>query len=128
VAQDAMRLKPGRIRPPYSDLLIKSQPQDEANKTRISLNENEPRPMSEESQISTGPVWTTDDLPACPVGIDLLRRFQAARPNDYAFLEVQDFDDLNTSGFDGILEWDAFTEHCAPCEECKKQRLACAER
>ena len=85
-------------------------------------------PMSEEPQISTGPGWTTDDLPVCPVGADALRRFQAARPKDYAFLEVQDFADLSTSAFEGILEWDAFTEHCASCEDCKERLSACAGR
>jgi len=81
-------------------------------------------PMSEEPQISTGPGWTTDGLPACTVGMDLLRRFQAVRPNDYAFLKVQDFADLGASAFDGILEWDAFTGHCATCEDCKERRSA----
>jgi hypothetical protein len=71
---------------------------------------------------------TTDGLPACVVGMDLLGRFQAARPNDYAFLEVKDFADLSTSAFDGILEWDAFTEQCAKCKDCKEQLSACAER
>ncbi len=51
--------------------------------------------------------------------MDLLHRFEEARPNDYAFLQAQDFVDLSTSAFDGIPEWDAFTEHCATCEDCK---------
>ena len=76
--------------------------------------------MSEESQISTGLLWTADDLPACAAGMDLLRRLEAARPNDYAFLQAQDFVDHSTSGFVGIPEWDAFTEHCETCEDCKK--------
>jgi hypothetical protein len=84
--------------------------------------------LSEKPQISTAPVWTTDDLPACAAGTDLLRRFQAARPNDYAFLEVKDFADLSTSAFEGILEWDAFTEHCTGCEDCKERLSTCAER
>jgi hypothetical protein len=84
--------------------------------------------MSEEPQFSTGPSWTTDNLPPCSVGMELLRRFQAARPRDYALLEVQDFPDLSTSAFDGILEWDAFTEHCATCKDCKEQLSGCAER
>jgi hypothetical protein len=52
--------------------------------------------------------------------MDLLRRFEAARPNDYAFLQAQDFGDLSTSAFDGIPEWDAFTEHRQTCEDCKE--------
>jgi hypothetical protein len=90
--------------------------------------ESKAMPLSEEPQISIVPVWTTDDLPACPVGMDLLRQLQAARPTDYAFLEVRDFADLGTSAFDGILEWDAFTAHCAKCEDCQEQRSACTER
>jgi len=51
--------------------------------------------------------------------MDLLRRLEAARPNDYAFLQAQDFADLSTSAFAGIPEWDAFTEHYKTCEDCK---------
>jgi len=76
--------------------------------------------MAEEPQISTGPEWASDALPACPVGMNLLYRFKVARPNDYAFLQAQDFVDHSTSGFVGIPEWDAFTEHCETCEDCKK--------
>jgi hypothetical protein len=47
------------------------------------LNENEAVSMVKEPQISTGPEWATDALPACAVGMDLLRRFEEARPNDY---------------------------------------------
>jgi hypothetical protein len=52
--------------------------------------------------------------------MDLLRRFEEARPNDYAFLQVQDFADLSTSAFAGIPEWDVFTEHRGTCEDCKE--------
>lgn len=76
--------------------------------------------MAEEPQISTEPEWANDALPACAVGMDLLRRFEAARPNDYAFLQAKDFVDLRTSAFAGIPEWDAFTEHCETYEDCKK--------
>ena len=84
--------------------------------------------LTRQPQNSTGPVWTDDDLPACPVGMDLLRRFEAARPNDYGFLQVHDFADLSTSGFAGIPEWDAFAEHCGICEDCKGWSAAIAER
>ena len=47
-------------------------------------------------------------FPACAVGIDLLRRLEAARPNDYAFLQAHDFVVLHTSTFVGIPEWNAF--------------------
>jgi hypothetical protein len=76
--------------------------------------------MANEPQISTDLVWTEDHLPTCSVGMDLLRRFAEARPNDCAFLQVQDFADLSTSGFDGIPEWDTFTGHCTTCEDCKR--------
>jgi hypothetical protein len=76
--------------------------------------------MAKEPEISAGPEWANDALPACAVGMDLLHRFEEARPNDYAFLQVQDFVDLSTSAFVGIPEWDAFTEHCKTCEDCKK--------
>ena len=76
--------------------------------------------MAKEPQISTGPEWANGARPACAVGTDLLRRLEAARPNDYAFLQAQDFVDLGTSAFVGIPEWDAFTEHCATCDDCKK--------
>ena len=69
--------------------------------------------MPEELQISTGRGWTTYNFPACSFGMELVRLFQAACSKDYAFLEVRDFADLSTSTFDGILEWDSFTEHCA---------------
>ena len=75
--------------------------------------------MDKEPQILTGPKWANDALPACAVGLDLLRRFEAARAKDYAFLQAQDFVDFSTSAFVGIPEWDAFTEHCEMCEDCK---------
>jgi hypothetical protein len=84
------------------------------------LNESEAVSMAKEPQISTGLEWANDVLPVCAVGMDLLRRLEEARPNDYAFLQAQDFADLSTSAFVGIPEWDAFTEHCATCEDCKK--------
>jgi hypothetical protein len=84
------------------------------------LNENEAVSMAKEPQISTGLEWANDALPACAVGMDLLRRLEEARPNDYAFLQAQDFVDLSTSAFVGIPEWDAFTKDCETCEDCKK--------
>jgi hypothetical protein len=60
--------------------------------------------------------------------MDLLRQFEETRPNDYAFLQVQDFADLSTSAFKDISEWDAFTEHCVKCEDCKAHRVAIAKR
>jgi hypothetical protein len=84
------------------------------------LNESEAVSMAKEPQILIGPVWTDNALPACAVGMDLLCRFEEARPNDCAFLQEQDFVDLSTSAFAGIPEWDAFTEHCATCEDCKE--------
>jgi hypothetical protein len=76
--------------------------------------------LTRQPQDSTGPVWTDDDVSACHVEMDLLRRFVTARPNDHAFLQVQDFADFSTSAFDGISEWDAFREHYKTCEDCKK--------
>jgi hypothetical protein len=84
------------------------------------LNESEVISLIRQPQNATSPVWTDVDLPTCPVGIDLLRRFEAARSNDYGFLQPQDFADLNTSAFAGILEWDPFIEHCEMCEDCKE--------
>ena len=84
------------------------------------MNGCEETSLTTHPQTSTGPVWTDDALPACPVGTALLRRFEEARPNDYAFLQVQDFAGLGTSAFDGIPEWDAFTEHCRTCEDCRE--------
>jgi hypothetical protein len=92
------------------------------------LNGCEVISLTRQPQNSTGPVWTGDDLPACLVGMNLLRRFEEARPNDYAFLQAQDFVDLSTSAFDGIAEWDAFTEHSGTCGDCREWRAALAER
>jgi hypothetical protein len=76
--------------------------------------------MAKAPQISNGPEWANDALPACAVGMDLLRRLEAARPNDFAFLQAQEFVDLSTSAFVGILEWAAFTEYCKAREDCKE--------
>lgn len=92
------------------------------------LNGSEAESMAKKPQISTRTERANDALPACAVGRDLLRRFEATHPNDYAFLQVQDFVDLSTSAFVGIPEWDAFTEHCETCEDCKERRAAIAER
>jgi len=65
-------------------------------------------------------VWVEEGLfSACPIGIDLLRQFAQARPNDYAFLQAKDFLDVETSGFIGISEWDAFATHSVACDKCK---------
>jgi hypothetical protein len=53
------------------------------------------------------------------VGIELLHRFEEARPNHYALLDVQDLTDLSTSAFVDIPEWDAFAEHHGTCRDCK---------
>ncbi len=68
----------------------------------------------------TDAVWIEDGLfSACPIGIDLLRQFAQARPNDYAFLQTKDFLDVGTSGFIGIPEWDVFAAHSDRCDQCK---------
>jgi hypothetical protein len=54
--------------------------------------------------------------------MDLLCRFEEAHPNDYAFLQEQDFMDLGISAFAGIAQWDAFPEHCRRCENCKRHQ------
>ena len=51
------------------------------------LNKNEAVSMAKEPQISAGPEWADDALPACAVGMDLLRRLEKARPNDYVFFK-----------------------------------------
>ena len=85
-------------------------------------------PLAKRSQNAPGPGWTDDRPPACPVGLGLLRRFEAARPHDCAFLDPQDFTDLRTSAFDGIPEWDAFTEHRGTCKDCKESLEVFAEQ
>ena len=79
-------------------------------------------------QNAPGPHWTDDRPPVCLVGLELLRRFEAARPNDSAFLELQDLTNLGTSAFGGIPEWDAVAEHCGTCRGCKAQHAASTER
>jgi hypothetical protein len=92
------------------------------------LNGNEVISLARRSQNAPPSGWTDDRPPACSVGLELLRRFEAARPNDYAFLDVQDCADLSTSAFVGIPEWDAFAEHCGMCKDCKESPEVFAER
>lgn len=54
----------------------------------------------------------------CEEGTRLLECFVAARPEDYGFLEPQDFIDLRNSAFAGIPEWDAFADHVQQCAAC----------
>ena len=54
----------------------------------------------------------------CRVGTELLEAFAAARPVDYSYLEPRDFQDLHTSAFSGIKEWDAFADHVQECGRC----------
>lgn len=84
--------------------------------------------LTRKLQDLSSPSWAHDHPPACPLGMDMLRRLEAARPNDYSFLQAQDFADLSTSAFDGIPEWDAFTEHCRACEDCMRSCAACGKR
>jgi hypothetical protein len=54
----------------------------------------------------------------CDVGTRLLEEFARARPADYPFLEPKDFNDLRSSAFGGIAEWDSFAEHVLGCTRC----------
>ena len=54
----------------------------------------------------------------CETGTLLLAEFAAARAQDYTFLEPKDFSDLRNSAFDGIPEWDAFSDHVQHCPRC----------
>ncbi|AXC13814.1 hypothetical protein ACPOL_4542 [Acidisarcina polymorpha] len=54
----------------------------------------------------------------CDIGTRLLEEFAAARPEDYTFLEPKDFNDLRSSAFAGIPEWDAFADHVQQCIRC----------
>jgi len=54
----------------------------------------------------------------CHDGMELLRLFAAARPNDFPFLRHADLNHTSNSAFQGIDEWDAFAEHYVTCKQC----------
>jgi hypothetical protein len=69
--------------------------------------------MSEPNQLdfTVEQLFAVDEGFPCPRGTELLRRFTEARPADFSFLKPHDLVDLRNSAFDGIPEWDAYSEH-----------------
>jgi hypothetical protein len=63
-------------------------------------------------------LFPIDESLPCPEGTALLFAFAPARPTDFNFLKPSDLVDLRNSAFDGIPEWDAFSEHYSSCELC----------
>ncbi len=53
-----------------------------------------------------------------PEGTALLLVFAKGRPSDFAFLRPTDLIDFTNSAFNGIPEWDAFSEHYCSCGRC----------
>jgi hypothetical protein len=67
-----------------------------------------------------GSLWTAEEIPPCAIGVGLLRAFAEARPTDFSFLKAQDMVYLRNSAFQGIPEWDAFTDHFSACPSCNE--------
>jgi len=65
-------------------------------------------------------LWMAEEQPPCAVGTGLLRAFAETRPTDFSFLKAQDMVDLRNSAFQGIPEWDAFTDHVSACPSCNE--------
>jgi hypothetical protein len=63
-------------------------------------------------------LFSADEGLPCSEGTELLRAFAGHRPADFAFLQRNDLVDLRNSAFDGIPEWDAFSQHYGTCERC----------
>jgi hypothetical protein len=65
-------------------------------------------------------LWTAEDDPPCPEGIQLLHAFAEARFTDFGFLKPQDMIDLRNCAFIGIPEWDVFADHFSICPGCSE--------
>ena len=58
-----------------------------------------------------------EDQP-CEKGLSLLLAFADRRPADFAFISPADLENLDTSAFSGITEWELFREHYASSGLC----------
>ena len=65
-------------------------------------------------------LWTMEDIPACDVGMQLLKQFAAAYPTIYQFIRPEDFLDLHNEAFAGMPEWETFASHCETCPTCNE--------
>lgn len=63
-------------------------------------------------------LWTLEDVPACAVGMQLIRRFAETYPTIYQFVRPEDFLDLRNEAFAGMPEWENFAAHCESCTAC----------
>jgi hypothetical protein len=59
-------------------------------------------------------------LPACPLGMILLKAFADAHPDSFEFIRPEDFVHYENEAFAGIEEWDAFARHCLSCHACNE--------
>lgn len=64
--------------------------------------------------------WTMEDVPACAVGMHLLKRFAETYPTIYPFIRPEDFLDLHNEAFAGMPEWENFASHCESCADCNE--------
>lgn len=59
-------------------------------------------------------------LPACPVGMVLLKSFADAHPHSFEFIRPEDLVHFENEAFTGIEEWDRFARHCLSCHACQE--------
>ncbi len=59
-------------------------------------------------------------LPACPIGMELLKAFADAQPHSFEFIRPEDFVHFENKAFTGIPEWDRFARHCLSCPACQE--------
>ena len=65
-------------------------------------------------------LWSLEDVPACPRGMELLKLFAETYPTIYQFVRPEDFLDLHNEAFSGMPEWESFAAHCENCPDCNE--------
>ena len=67
--------------------------------------------------------WEIEDLPACPVGMALLKRFSESHPTMYQLAERTGFEDalaVKHRAFQDLPPWQEFVKHRAECHDCNE--------
>ncbi|SNS40708.1 hypothetical protein SAMN05421770_101844 [Granulicella rosea] len=75
-----------------------------------------------DAPADTSPVsiLSVEDLPACPVGIRLLRIFAEAHPGPYELALQKGLYDLTPPVFAKLPRWQAFVQHRKCCADCNE--------
>lgn len=64
--------------------------------------------------------WIVEDLPACPTGMVLLKRFADAHPEEFAVAKESGFTPQPLPFFNQNKLWQEYTAHYGSCYDCNE--------